>query len=333
VSDTKFKDQFRTMCKQIVFEIKVQNVSKDHLISYFKSLNYQEQASDLFSLAILGDEFPASFIDFRVLKAVIERFGSDCLKKVMEHYMYMPIFTKKSTVQHLINIGNMLTSQSTDFKHFKMARCRIMEEPSSYKIEKLLSFRTRFCTTTNCGEVCFIVSEVNTEIKGSFTVSWLVPSAISTEIMKSVRNLDKSFFHEFKIISLTLDGMWLYLNESEIDTMWSQMHVSDTKFKEQFCTMCKQIVYLMKVQNVSKYHLSVYFKSLNYQQQISDQFSLAVFEEEFPASFVDFGILKAVIERFGSHCLKSDGVLLQPHVNLHKRINCTAASKPVSSPI
>ena len=307
VSDTKFKDQLHTMCKQIVCEMEAKNLSEDCLSSYFQSLHYKRQVSDQFSQAVLEEEFPASFIDFGVLKAVIERFGSDCLKRVMSSYCkYMSIFTKESTAQQLIKIGNnnMLTIQSTDFKHFKIVRCKIMEKPSNYRLETLLNFRTRFCTTTNCSEVCFIMVEVNIETKGSFTVSWLVPQALIIDIMKSVRNVDQSFYQEFKITSLTLDGMWLHMSESEIDTMWSQVHVSNIKFKNQFCTMCKQIVCEMKVQNLSEDSLSSYFQSLNYQPQISDQLSQAFLEEELPASFVDFGVLMAVIEGFGSDCLK-----------------------------
>ena len=313
VSDTEFKDQFNTMCKQIVCEMKMQNVSKDRLLSYFQSVNYQQQMSNHLSLAVLEEEFPASFVDFRVLKAVIGEFGNDCLKRVMGSYCnYMSsIFTKKSTAQQLINIGDTGTmstmhAQSTDFKHFKIAQCKIMEEPSNYKLEILLSFQAKFCTTANCGEVCFIMTEVNTEAEDSFTVNWLVPlTVIADIIMKSVRNLRQSFYQEYKITSLTLDGMWLFLSEFEIDAMWSQVHVNNTEFKDQFCTMCKQIVCEMnEVKNVSRDGLSSYLQSLDYQRQISDQLSLAVLEKEFPASFVDFGVLKAVIEKFGSDILR-----------------------------
>ena len=308
VGNTQFKDHFRIMCKQIVYEMIVQNISKDRLSSYFQSLNYQQQVSDQLSLAILEEEFPASFVDYRVLKAVIERFGSDCLKGVMESYCnYMSsIFIKESTAQQLINVGSMSATESSDFKYFKLARCKIMKEPSNYTLEKLFSFRTRFCTTTNSSELCFIVDELNTEGNSSFIVSWLVSTSIISNTIKCSRNVDHNLYHRFQITSLTLDGMWLHMSEAEIDAMWSQVHVSETKFKDQFCTMCKQIVCEMKVNYdiVSKYHLSMHFQSLNYQLEVSDQLSRAFLKEEFPACFVDFGILKAVIEGFGSDCLK-----------------------------
>ena len=300
VSNTKFIDQFRTMCKQIVCEIKLQNVSEDRLSLYFQSLNFKEQISDQLSLAILEEEFPASFVDFGILKAVIETFGSHCLKRVITSYCnYMSIFIKESTAQQLVNIGSMSTVQPTDFK---VARCRMMEESSNYNLEKLFMFRIKFCKIINLRKLCFIMDKVNTETSGSFTVSWLVPPAFISDMMKFTRNVDHSLYHRFNITSLTLDGLWLFLSEIEIDTMW--LHVSNTKFKDQFCTMCKQIVCEIKVQNVSKDRLSLYFQSLDYQQQISNQLSLEILNYELPASFVDFRVLNAVIKGFGSDCLK-----------------------------
>ena len=170
----------------------------------------------------------------------------------------------------------------------------------------------------------------------SFIIRWLVLSAIVNDVVGSTKNLNQSFYHEYKIIFFTLNGMWLFIRKTEIDAMWSQVHVRDTKFKDQFCTMCKQIVCEMKVKNnMTKDCLSLYFQSLNCQQQISEQLSLAVLEEEFPASFVDFRVLKTIIERFGSDCLKkSDEVLLQLHtIIFHKGVDCTATNKFISIPV
>ena len=307
VSNTKFKNQFHTMCKQIVCEMKVQNVSEDRLSLYFQSLiKFQQQipVSNQLSLAVLEEEFPASFVDFRLLKAVIERFGSDCLKRVMESYCnYMSTITKQSTVQQLITVDNKI--QSTDFKHLKIARCRIVEEPSNYRLRTLFKFRTRFCTTTNFDEVCFIMSEINTEISGSFTVSWLVPPVLITEVMKSVKNLDLSFYKEHKITSLTLDGMWIFINTAEIDVMWLQKHPSN--FKSQFLTMYRQIVCELKVQKISTNELSLYLMDQypKLQSNTSIHLSEAFLEHAFPLSVLDFRVLSTVIDKFGSDCLKS----------------------------
>ena len=300
VSDTKFKDQFHDMYKQIVEMVQ----KKGHELSsnIMKTLKCHQSTSDWLSDELLYHELPVSVIDFRVLAAAIEGFGSDCLKSVMSSYSkYISTFLKKFTAQQLISLSAIQLQPS----NYSIIKCRIKEEPSQYKLDKLFEFRTEFCTIADLSELCFIMDEVATETNGSFTISWLVPPAFISGLMKPSRNIDHSLYHRFNITSLTLDGMWLFLSKAEIDAMWSQLHVSDTKFKNQFHTMCKQIVCeIFQVPCVSKDHLSLYFQSLNYQQQISDQFNLAVLEEEFPASFVDFRVLKAVIEGFGSDCLK-----------------------------
>ena len=150
---------------------------------------------------------------------------------------------------------------------------------------------------------CFIMDEINAEMRGSFTVSWLVPSAAISDMKKSIRNVCQSFFQKYKITSLTLNGLWLFLSESEIDAVWSHLHVSDRKLKDQFHTMYEQIVYELKVGNVSEHQLSLYCReSLQLQ---SDHLSQVFLKQEFPAYFVNFRILATVIEGFGSDCLKS----------------------------
>ena len=302
VSNTKFKDQFRTMCKQIVCEMKAKSVSKYHLLSYFQSLDYQQQISNQLSLAVLEGEFPASFVDFRILQAVIEKFGSDCLRRVMRSYCnYMSIISKESTAQQLVTIDNKI--QYTDFKHLKITQCRIMEDPSNYRLETLFSFRTRFCTTTNLSEVCFIMSEINSEAEGSFIVSWLVPPAFISDIMKSIINLDQSFYQEYKITSLILDGMWIFLSDDEIDVMWSQVHPSN--FESQFLTcMYRQIVCELKLQEISKNELSSYLMDQNpkLQSNASIQLSEAFLKHDFP---LHFKLMSTVIDKFGSDCLKN----------------------------
>ena len=313
VSHTKFKDQFHTMCKQILHEMKVQNVSEERLSLYLQSLNYQEEISNQLSLALLREEFPVSFVDFGVFKAVIEGVGSDCLKRVMRSYCnYMLIFTKQSTVRQLINLSAL---QSGHYEHFVAAKCRIMEETSYYRLEKLLEFRTRFCAITSFNEACFVIDEINNmEMSGSFTVTWLVPSAAVSYTLKFTRNIFQIIYQEYKITSLTLDGMWIFLSAAEIDVLWSQMHPSN--FESQFLTMYKQIVCELKAQEISKNTLSSYL--MDQQQRLQNNASIhlseAFLEHAFPMSILDFRVLSIIIDMFGSDCLKSVMKSLQNYI-------------------
>ena len=304
VSDAKFKDQFHTMYKQVVYELKLAQITRQKLSSYFKrSLKCHQSTSDLLSHELLNHKLPVSVVDFRVLAAAIEGFGSDCLKSVMSSYnKYISTFLKKSFIQKL---RNSLAVQVTPSR-YSIVKCRVKEEPSQYTLDQLFSFQTRFCTSVNFNELHFIMDEVNTEMSDSFTVSWLVSPTFISDIMQSSKIIDHSIYHRLYITSLTLDGMWLYMSESEIDVLWSQMHVSDTKFKDQFCTMCKQIVYELEKAQVTGQQLSLFFeKSLEYHQMTSYSLSDELLNHKLPVSVVDFRVLAAAIEGFGSDCLKS----------------------------
>ena len=307
MNDTSFKAQFHSMYKQIVYELKIQEVSKHKLSLYLmdQHLKLEKHVSDCLSQAFLKHKFTASFVDIRILTNVIERFGSICLKGVMRSYCkYLSMFTKQSTAQQLVNLSEV---QSKPTEYF-LAKCRIMEEPSSYRLQKLFSFQTGFCTVINISEVCFAMHEVYTEsgMSGSFTVSWLVPSAQVSGIMKFIRNAKQSFYQEYKITSLTLDGMWLFISEAEIDALFSQMHVSNTKLMNLLHIMHKQIIHELEVGEISQHELSSFLRNQhpNLQNYINVCLSEAFLNHNFPLSLVDFRILTIVIQWFGSDYLK-----------------------------
>ena len=253
VSDTKSKDQFQTMCKQMLHQLEVGKISEHQLSLHIaESLKCQQHVSIHLSQAILKYEIPASFVDFRVLTTVIERFGNDCLKRF--YYKYITTIAKKSTVQQLIDLPS---GQSKPLKYFVVAKCKIMEEPSLFGVENLLLLQSDFCSILDVDEICFIMDEVNTETKGSFTVSWLVPSPLISHIMKSASNIP---YQKYKITTFILDSMWLYISESDIVTLWSHVHVSDAKFKDQFYNMYKQILFEMKIK-ISEHQLSLYLSN------------------------------------------------------------------------
>ena len=307
MSDTKIKDLFQSMYIQIVYELKMGRISADKLSSYLMNQKpkLRRDVGLHLSEAFLERKFPLSLVDFKILTIIIERFGSDCLKSVMKSYCnYMSIYAKQSTVQQLMDLSPV---QSKPSEYFVIAECRIVEEPSDYRIEKLLRFQTKFCNIFKFNEACFVMSEINTKMSGSFTVRWLVPSALVSDIMKSASNVEQGFYQEYKITSFTLDAMWLFVSEAEIDAMFSQVHMSDTKIKDLFHSMYKQIVYELKMRRISADKLSSYLmdQKPKLRRDVGLHLSEAFLERKFPLSLVDFKILTIIIERFGSDCLKS----------------------------
>ena len=218
----------------------------------------------------------------------------------------MSTFLKKSTVQQLINLSVIQFQPS----EYSIVKCRIKEEPSQYTLDKLFEFRTEFCMITDPRELHFIMDEVNTETSGSFTVSWLVPSTRMPDIIVKYARyyVDRSFYQEYKITSLTLDGMWLFLSGAEIDALWSKMRVGDTKFNDQFHNMHKQI--LCEVNGTGRSaatdKLSSYLmhQQPTLQRDVSIKISKAILSPNYPISLIDFRALTIVIELLGSDCLK-----------------------------
>ena len=318
MTDVIFKNQFHTIYNQVMYELEIQGVSEHELWS---CLMDQE--------SLLSGDCSLPLIIFEVLTVIVEKLGSDYLKRVMKSYCnyVMSIDTRCLTAQQLIALSPFPSKPS---KYFVIGECRIVEKASEYGLERLASFQTRFSTMVNINRLGFVIGEINTEINNSFTVRWLVPSALVSDVLESTRNLDLSFFQEYKLSSITLDGMWLFMSETKIDVMWSNLHVSDTKFKDQFHDMYKQIVEMVQKKGHELISSNI-TKTLKCDQSTSDWLSVERLDRELPVSVVDFRVIAAAIEGFGSHCLKSMmSSIFQVHVNLFEGIHCTAVNKLVS---
>ena len=229
-----------------------------------------------------------SFIDYGLIEYIIKKFGSDALKRDMRSYCSeMIMFMKETTIKQLID---HLPGQIEISPKFSLIEAKIGQNASECTLEQLNTIRKRYCSEIKLSEIIFHLVAVADS--NSFIIRWLIPSALVSDIMKSARNISQSFYQEYEIISLTLDGMWLFLSEDVIDAMWSQVYISDRKFKDQFHTMYKQIVNQLDMDKISERHLSLHFmESRKCQQNISDYLSQAFLKYEFPASLVDFRVL------------------------------------------
>ena len=263
------------------------------------SMRTETQINELF---IIHLNPLTSFIEYGLIEYVIRKFGSDGLKKDMQSYHCdMQTFMKQTTVKQLVDY---FPGQPEVPPKFSLIEAKIGEDASKCTLEQLNTIRRRYCSEVRLSEIVFhLVAVVESN---SFIVRWLVPSALISRIimLNFTELIDQSFYQECKITSFILDGMWLFLSEYEIDAMWSQIHVSDTKFKDQFHTMYKQIVCELKMGRISEHELSLYLKSLKYHEDTSDRLSWALLKEEHLPSSVDFSVLTAIIERFGSDCLR-----------------------------
>jgi hypothetical protein len=195
-----------------------------------------------------------SFIDYGLIEYVIKKFGSGDLQQDMRSYCNeMTVFMKRTTIKQLIN---HLPGQTEIPPKFSLIEAKIGRNASECTLEELNTIRKRFCSEVKLSEIIFhLVTVVESN---SFIVRWLVPSALVDDVVKFTKNVNQSFYREYKITFLTLDGMWLFISKTEIDAMWSRQHVSDTKFKGQFHTMYKQIVYELEMAQITEHKLSSY---------------------------------------------------------------------------
>ena len=245
-----------------------------------------------------------SFIDYGLIEYVIKKFGSDDLKKDMRSYCSeMIVFMKETTIKQLID---HLPGQAKVPPKFSLIEAKIGENAGEYTLEQLNTIRKRYCSELRLSEIVFHLLAVIDS--NSFIVRWLVPSALVDDIIvKSVRNVDQSFYRESKITSLTLDGMWLYVSEAELKVMW--IHTSTAKLiNNQFQIIHKQIVLELKLQNTPIDELSqcLMNQQPNLQKDASIFFSKAILSFPFPPSgfFIDSGMLSIIVKEFGSDCLR-----------------------------
>ena len=317
VSDTKLNDRFRIIHKQIVYELMIGIISKNELSQCLMDHqpNLPENASIQLSEAFMNHRFPPSFVDFDMLDIIVQRFGSDCLKSVTKSYSsYMTDFTKQLTAQQFMSLQFVhdehpqygMMKNPSDFEvppNFLLMETKIGQDASKCTLEQIDTIRRRYCIEVQLSEI--VLHLVTVAESNPFIIRWLVPSSLILQIMQFTKAMKVNFFEEYRIISLTFDGMWLYMNEAEIEAMW--LHVSDTKLNDRFRIIHKQIVYELKIEKESEKELSQCLMDYqpNLPENASIQLSEAFMNHHFPPSFVDFEMLEIIIDRFGSYSLKS----------------------------
>ena len=219
------------------------------------SMRTETQVNELF---IIHLNPLTSFIDYGLIEYVIKKFGSEGLRKDMRSYCSeMIVFMKETTIKQLIN---HLPGQPEIPPKFSLIEAKVGQNASECTLEQLNTIRKRYCSEVKLSEIVFhLVAIVESN---SFIVRWLIPSVLVSDVVRSTENVNQSFYHEYKITSLTLDGIWHFMSKTESDTMWSRLHVSDTRFENQFNTMYKQIVYELEVGQIKGHELSSYFKKV-----------------------------------------------------------------------
>ena len=154
-----------------------------------------------------------TFIDYDLLRHLILKFGKTELKEDMATYAdQVKLFKQETTVGDLIAYWPGCRITESDVKMtYKPAtlRAKIGDDPKTYTLEKLDSFRNIFCCKIFLSDyVSLFILEI-LEAAGSFWVVWRIPSDADLDLEKA-KFLSPQFYRSEHVQELSLDGFILY---------------------------------------------------------------------------------------------------------------------------
>ena len=169
----------------------------------FPVLNEQKNINELFCrLNPL-----LSFLDYALLEHIINKFGSDQLKKAIAAYgSDIQVFMQHTTIQQLI--ATSLPGEPKIPPGFELLKAKINEDATKYTLAEMNDLRRTFCAEIRLCEVVFHL--VTLKPSKSFIISFIVPSVLVPEVIESVRKLDNSFFQRESIAFFYIRNGWLY---------------------------------------------------------------------------------------------------------------------------
>ena len=146
-----------------------------------------------------------SFINYHLIKYLVEEFASTRLKRDMSVYVEaVQVFLDETTVLQLMDHW---PGQCEIPPHFEKLRVVIDEDPSNYTLRQLDDLRKRFCSQIRLSEIILVL--IGVARKNSFVVRWVVPSIFVPQL-KSVISSLRSFYQREHIFSVTVGRERLY---------------------------------------------------------------------------------------------------------------------------
>ena len=207
--------QFRHLHERILAELEDKKVSLSKLIHSLTllppelTLEYKKAIDnkllDLRREAVVDDFFYhlnplINFLSYGLLKHIIDQFGSNTLKIMMNDYSKDVIqFMKKTTVKQLMDHW---PGQHEIPPNFSKLRAKIDEDPTTYTLYQLDQLRKRYCCELKLTDLVFVI--IGLETTNSFIVEWLVPSALVPQLVESAKQLHFGFYHLEHILKVVV---------------------------------------------------------------------------------------------------------------------------------
>ena len=162
-----------------------------------------------------------TFIDYKLLQHLVSKFGSPKLKEDMTSYAeQVQLFKKVTAISELIDYWPGLDIPQIDHK---MLRTKFENDPKSYTLEKLDSFRNRFYSMLRLSE--FVAVSILAILKptNSFITMWLLPTVVVQELIEAFDQMDSTFFQAEQILEISLDERILYQRSGSSECMTSSV--------------------------------------------------------------------------------------------------------------
>ncbi len=173
---------------------------------HFIKSNYSlfEEAKSIESI-FLHLNFYLSFIDFSLLEHIIERFGSDSLKRDMSNYAEdMRQFKMKTPVSEVLDHLPRYSDTPVGYSRLTL---KLNFDVRTATLEDVDTYRKHFASEFLLSQLALSLSDLQ---ESSLLVTWLVPAAVGAMISDQVQKKTSSFFLSNSILKLSLEGECLY---------------------------------------------------------------------------------------------------------------------------
>ena len=162
-----------------------------------------------------------TFIDYELLQHLVTKFGSLGLKQEMTSYTEkVQLFKKVTTISELIDCWPGLKVPQIDHT---ILRAKFDDDPKSYTLERLDSFRNRFYNELRRSEFVAVSILMSLEAANSFFAVWFIPTVAIQELLVAFRYMDEKFLQTEQILELSLGEQTLYQSSVAAECMTSSM--------------------------------------------------------------------------------------------------------------
>ena len=232
----ELEEQFDCLHERLVNELSEGGTSMDQVLRILTKLPFTFRMEYESAIQIMSPELEEkevipklfyrlnplfTFIDYELLQHLVSKFGSQELKQEMTSYIEkVQLFKKVTTISELIDYWPGLEVPLIDHK---VLRAKFSDDPRSYTLEKLDSFRHRFYNKLRRSEFVAVSILISLEAANSFIVVWFIPTVAIQELSVAFRYMDGAFLQTEQILELSLGEQTLYQSSVAAECMMSSM--------------------------------------------------------------------------------------------------------------